>query len=133
MTMTDPISDLIVRIKNASNAKHAQVLVPSSKFKIAITDILKQEGYIENYQEVKNEKVGKSILIDLKFDEKNQPIIHGIKRVSKPGLRKYAPHNNLPKVLGNLGTAILSTSSGVLTDKAAKSKGVGGEVVAFVW
>jgi small subunit ribosomal protein S8 len=132
MSMSDPIADMIVRIKNASRAKHPTVDMPSSKFKAQISQILAEEGYIGGYF-IENQPPGKKLTIELKFDHQGSPVIHGIKRISKPGLRKYLGHEQLPKVMGGLGTAILSTSSGVMTEKVAKNKGVGGEVIAYVW
>ena len=131
MTMSDPIADMLTRIRNANTAKHDTVDVPSSKMKLAIADILVNEGYIAKYDLVEDGAF-QNIHITLKYD-KNEKIISGIKRISKPGLRVYADKENLPKVLGGLGTAILSTNQGVITDKEARKLGVGGEVLAFVW
>ncbi len=133
MTMSDPIADMLTRIRNANTAKHDTVDVPASKMKIAIADILVKEGYIKKYD---IEKVGgfDSIHITLKYGkDKNVKIITGLKRISKPGLRVYANSEDLPKVLGGLGTAIISTNKGVLTDKEAREQHVGGEVLAFIW
>jgi small subunit ribosomal protein S8 len=133
MTMSDPIADMLTRIRNANTAKHDTVDVPASKMKIAIADILVKEGYIKKYE---IEKVGgfDSIHITLKYGkDKNVKIITGLKRISKPGLRVYANSEELPKVLGGLGTAIISTNKGVLTDKEARAQHVGGEVLAFIW
>jgi small subunit ribosomal protein S8 len=130
--MSDPIADMIVRIKNASRAKHPKVAMPSSKFKAQISQILEDEGYIDGFS-IENQNPGPTLTIELKFDQQGSPVIHGIKRISKPGLRQYLGHAELPKVMGGLGTAILSTSSGVMTEKVAKNKGVGGEVIAYVW
>ena len=133
MSMSDPIADMLTRIRNANTAKHDTVDVPASKMKIAIADILLKEGYIKKYE---IEKVGgfDSIHITLKYGrDKNVKIITGLKRISKPGLRVYANSEELPKVLGGLGTAIISTNKGVLTDKEARKQNVGGEVLAFVW
>ena len=133
MTMSDPIADMLTRIRNANTAKHDTVDVPASKMKIAIADILVKEGYIAKYDLI-DEGSFKTIHITLKYGaDKNEKIISGIKRISKPGLRVYADKENLPKVLGGLGTAILSTNQGVITDKEARKLGVGGEVLAFVW
>ncbi|GHT81609.1 30S ribosomal protein S8 [Actinomycetota bacterium] len=132
MTMTDPVADLLTRIRNAQGAHHASVDVPHSKFKENITSILKEEGYIKAFS-VAPARVGKTLSIELKYDSERKGAIQGIKRISKPGLRHYANKENLPQVLGGLGVAILSTSSGLMTDKQAKNKGVGGEIVAFVW
>jgi small subunit ribosomal protein S8 len=130
--MTDPIADLLTRVRNAQGAHHASVDVPHSKFKEAITAILKNEGYINEYK-VEDARVGKKITIELKYDAERRGAIEGIKRVSKPGLRRYAGKDELPQVLGGLGIAILSTSSGLMTDRKAKNKGVGGEIIAYVW
>ena len=133
MTMSDPIADMLTRIRNANTAKHDTVDVPSSKMKLAIADILVNEGYIAKYDLVEDGAF-QNIHITLKYGkDKNEKIISGIKRVSKPGLRVYADKENLPKVLGGLGTASLSTNQGVITDKEARKLGVGGEVLAFVW
>jgi len=133
MTMSDPIADMLTRIRNANTAKHDTVDIPSSKMKVAIADILLKEGYIRNYELVDNGNF-KDIRVTLKYgDNKNQKIITGIKRISKPGLRVYAGKDELPKVLGGLGVAIISTNSGVITDKEARKLQVGGEVLAYVW
>ncbi|WP_295642321.1 30S ribosomal protein S8 [uncultured Corynebacterium sp.] len=132
MTMTDPIADMLSRVRNASNAFHDSVSMPSSKIKANIAEILKQEGYIADYT-VADEKVGKSLTLQLKYGPSRERSIAGVRRVSKPGLRVYAKSNNLPKVLGGLGVAIISTSQGLLTDREASDKGVGGEVLAYVW
>ena len=133
MTMSDPIADMLTRIRNANTAKHDTVDVPASKMKIAIADILLEEGYIKKYDLV-DDGAFKTIHITLKYGvDKNDKIISGIKRISKPGLRVYAGKDELPRVLGGLGIAIISTNNGVLTDKEARNAGVGGEVLAFVW
>ena len=133
MTMSDPIADMLTRIRNANTAKHDTVDVPSSKMKVAIADILEKEGYITKYEIVEDGNF-KTIRITLKYGaDKNEKIITGIKRISKPGLRVYAGKDELPKVLGGLGIAILSTNQGVITDKEARKLQVGGEVLAFVW
>ena len=133
MSMSDPIADMLTRIRNANTAKHDTVDVPASKMKIAIADILVNEGYIAKY-ELSDEGAFQNMHITLKYGaDKNEKIITGLKRISKPGLRVYADKENLPKVLGGLGTAILSTNQGVITDKEARRLGVGGEVLAFVW
>ncbi len=133
MNMSDPIADMLTRIRNANTAKHDTVDVPSSKMKLAIADILLKEGYIRKYDLI-DEGSFKTIRITLKYGaDKNEKIISGIKRISKPGLRVYAGSEDLPKVLGGLGIAIISTNKGVLTDKEARAQGVGGEVLAFVW
>lgn len=132
MTMTDPIADMLSRVRNAATAQHDTVSMPSSKIKVNIAEILKQEGYIEDYK-VEDEKVGKSLTLNLKYGPTRESSIAGLRRVSKPGLRVYAKSTNLPHVLGGLGIAILSTSSGLLTNQQAAKKGVGGEVLAYVW
>jgi len=130
--MTDPIADMLTRLRNANAAYHDSVSMPYSKIKAHIAEILQQEGYIAGWH-VEDAKVGKTLVIDLKFGPTRERAIAGIKRVSKPGLRVYAKKDNLPKVLGGLGVAIISTSSGLMTDKQAKKRGVGGEVLAYVW
>ena len=134
MTMTsDPIADMLTRIRNANTAKHDTVDIPASKIKVAIADILVREGYIAKYDMIEDGVV-KTMHVTLKYGaDKNEKIITGIKRISKPGLRVYAGKDNLPKVLGGLGIAILSTNQGVITDKEARKLQVGGEVLAFVW
>ena len=133
MTMSDPIADMLTRIRNANTAKHDTVDVPSSKMKLAIADILVKEGFIKKYDVVEDGNF-KTIRITLKYGkDKNEKIISGIKRISKPGLRVYASKENMPKVLGGLGIAIVSTNKGVMTDKKARELNVGGEVLAFVW
>nr|WP_302597310.1 30S ribosomal protein S8 [uncultured Cellulosilyticum sp.] len=133
MTMSDPIADMLTRIRNANIAKHDVVEVPASKMKKAISEILVNEGYIKGY-EVKEDGVKSTIRMTLKYGkDKNEKVISGIKKISKPGLRVYADTDNLPKVLGGLGTAIISTNKGVITDKEARKLGVGGEVIAFIW
>ena len=133
MTMSDPIADMLTRIRNANTAKHDTVDVPSSKMKLAIADILVKEGYIASYKIV-DDGAFKNIHMTLKYGaDKNEKIITGIKRISKPGLRVYAGKDEIPRVLGGLGIAILSTNQGVITDKEARKLQVGGEVLAFVW
>ncbi len=133
MTMSDPIADMLTRIRNANTAKHDTVEIPASKMKLAIAEILLNEGYIKGYEVVENGAF-KNIVITLKYGkDKNEKTISGIKRISKPGLRVYANSENLPKVLGGLGIAIISTNKGVVTDKVARELNVGGEVLAFVW
>ena len=133
MTMSDPIADMLTRIRNANTAKHDTVDVPSSKMKVAIADILVNEGFIEKY-DIVEEGNFKTIRITLKYGvDKNEKVITGIKRISKPGLRVYAGKDELPTVLGGLGIAILSTNQGIITDKEARKLQVGGEVLAFVW
>ena len=133
MVMTDPVADLLTRLRNANHAYHDEVTLPSSKLKTHIAEILQKEGYISGWKVEKNERVGQTLTIDLKYGPNRERSIAGIKRVSKPGLRVYAKSTELPKVLGGLGVAILSTSSGLLTDRQAEKKGVGGEVLAYVW
>jgi small subunit ribosomal protein S8 len=135
MTMTDPIADMLTRLRNANQAYHESTSMPYSKIKAGIADILQQEGYISSYKvEEPNEgAVGKTLIVDLKFGPSRERSIAGLRRISKPGLRVYAKSTGLPKVLGGLGIAIISTSQGLLTDRQAKNKGVGGEVLAFVW
>ena len=133
MTMSDPIADMLTRIRNANTAKHDTVDIPASKMKIAIADILVNEGYIAKY-DIVEDGAFKTIRVTLKYGvDKNDKVITGLKRISKPGLRVYANCEELPKVLGGLGTAIISTNQGVITDKEARKAGVGGEVLAFVW
>ena len=133
MTMSDPIADMLTRIRNANTAKHDTVDVPASKMKIAIANILLDEGYIAKYDLVEDGHF-QTIHITLKYGaDKNKKVISGLKRISKPGLRVYANTEDIPKVLGGLGTAIISTNKGVVTDKEARKLGVGGEVLCFVW
>ena len=132
MTMTDPIADMLTRLRNANSAYHDDVSMPFSKLKSSVADILKQEGYIAGWT-VAEAEVGRTLTLNLKFGPSRERSIAGLRRVSKPGLRVYAKSTNLPKVLGGLGVAILSTSSGLLTDRQAHKKGVGGEVLAYVW
>ena len=133
MTMTDPIADMLTRIRNANAAKHDTVDVPASKMKMAIADILVDEGYIAKY-DMTEDGAKKTMTLYLKYGaDKNEKIISGLKRISKPGLRVYASAEEMPKVLGGLGVAIISTNKGVITDKEARKMNVGGEVLAFVW
>ena len=132
MTMTDPIADLLTRLRNANSAHHDTVLIPFSKLKSHIAEILQAEGYITGWK-VEDAVVGKNLIIELKYGPNRERALAGVKRVSKPGLRVYAKSTNLPKVLGGLGVAIISTSSGLLTDRQAANKGVGGEVLAYIW
>ena len=132
MTMTDPIADMLTRLRNANSAHHDAVSMPYSKLKAAIAEILIEEGYIAS-SSVEDARVGKTLTLDLKYGSHRERAIEGIQRVSKPGLRVYAKSTNLPRVRGGLGVAILSTSSGLLTDREAADKGVGGEVLAYVW
>ena len=130
MVMTDPIADLLTRIRNANQAKHESCEVPASKIKVDILTVIKEEGYIKDF--VVNEET-KSIKVTLKYTDKKERVIKGITRISKPGLRAYAKASDMPKVLNGLGIAIVSTSDGVMTDKNARAKGIGGEVMAYVW
>ena len=132
MNTTDPIADMLTRIRNANSAKHKTVDVPSSKMKTAIAEILFKEGYIKSFEIISDENQG-IIRITLKYDEKGTRVIDGIKRISKPGLRVYANKEELPKVLNGLGTAIISTSQGLKTDKEAREAGIGGEVLVYIW
>ena len=136
MTMTDPIADMLTRIRNANSAYHDATTMPSSKLKTKVAEILQQEGYIGGWtvNEVEVDgSVRKELVVSLKYGPNRERSIAGVRRVSKPGLRVYAKSNSLPKVLGGLGVAIISTSTGLLTDKQANKKGVGGEVLAYVW
>jgi small subunit ribosomal protein S8 len=132
MTMTDPIADMLARLRNANSAYHDTVTMPHSKMKVAIAEILQREGYIAGWT-VSDDTVGKTLTLALKYGPTRERSIAGLRRVSKPGLRVYAKSTALPRVLGGLGVAILSTSSGLLTDRQAQKKGVGGEVLAYVW
>lgn len=132
MTMTDPVADMLTRLRNANSAYHDTVSLPSSKLKTHIAEILKREGYISDWS-VADARVGTTLTLSLKYGPNRERSIAGIKRVSKPGLRVYAKSTEIPTVLGGLGVAILSTSSGLLTDREAMKKGVGGEVLAYVW
>ncbi len=132
MGMTDPIADLLTRIRNGSNARHEFVDIPASRVKMEIVKVLKEEGYVNNYRMQKEE--GKDVIrVDLRYGKNHKRVITGIKRISKPGLRVYAKRDMIPRVLGGLGIAIISTSKGVLTDKKASFEGVGGEVICYVW
>ncbi len=139
MTMTDPIADMLTRLRNANQAYHDSVSMPYSKLKVGVAEILKQEGYITSFEVADNvaadgtPAVGKTLTITLKYGRNRERSIAGVRRISKPGLRVYAKHTGLPKVLGGLGVAIISTSQGLLTDRQANQKGVGGEVLAYVW
>ena len=132
MVMTDPIADMLTRIRNASSVKHETVDIPGSKFKVELARILKEEGFIREYKFIEDEKQG-NLRVFLKYGAAKERVITGIKRISKPGLRVYANKEEVPRVLGGLGIAILSTSGGVMTDKQARSTGVGGEVICYVW
>ena len=132
MNITDPIADMLTRIRNASTSKFKTVDIPASNMKKSIAQILLDEGYIKSFEEIENETQG-IIRITLKYDEKGKKVIAGLKRISKPGLRIYASKDELPKVLNGLGIAIISTSQGLMTDREARAKGIGGEVLAYVW
>ena len=133
MITTDPIADMLTRIRNANSAKHKTVDVPSSNMKLAIANILLDDGYIKSLEEIKSENNQGVIRITLKYDEKGNRVIDGLKRISKPGLRVYASKEELPQVLNGLGIALISTSKGIKTDKEARNLGLGGEVLAYVW
>ncbi len=132
MHITDPIADLLTRIRNASSARHPNVDIPASNMKKSICKILQEEGYVKSVQYIEDQKQG-VIRVTLKYQSNGTPVIAGLRRVSKPGLRIYSSCEDMPKVMRGLGTAIVSTSKGVMTDKAARSENVGGEVLAFVW
>jgi small subunit ribosomal protein S8 len=132
MTMTDPIADMLTRLRNANSAYHDRVSMPHSKLKTHIAEILQQEGYVAGWSVEEGEK-GRSLVVTLKYGPNRERTIAGVRRISKPGLRVYAKSNGLPKVLGGLGVAIISTSNGLLTDRQAAKRGVGGEVLAYVW
>ncbi|CCI86651.1 30S ribosomal protein S8 [Lactobacillus gigeriorum] len=132
MVMTDPIADYLTRIRNANIAKHSSVEIPASNIKKSISEILKREGFIRDYEVAEDNKQG-VIKVFLKFGPNGERVISGLKRISKPGLRNYVSAEDLPKVLNGLGVAIVSTSAGVITDKEARQKGIGGEVIAYVW
>lgn len=132
MTMTDPIADMLTRLRNANQAYHDRVVMPHSKLKAGIAEILQQEGYIFGYSVQDGEK-SKELVVELKYGPNRERTIAGVRRISKPGLRVYAKAGRLPRVLGGLGVAIISTSSGLLTDRQANKRGVGGEVLAYVW
>ncbi|HLR88619.1 MAG TPA: 30S ribosomal protein S8 [Atopostipes sp.] len=132
MTMTDPIADFVTQIRNANDAKHATVEIPASNIKFEMAKILKEEGFIKDAELVEDDKQG-TVRIKLKYTADNDKVITGLKRISKPGLRIYAKADEVPKVLNGLGIAIVSTSEGVVTDKVARAKNIGGEVLAYVW
>ena len=132
MVMTDPIADMLTRIRNANSVHHDKVEIPGSKIKVAIAEILKAEGFIKDFEVIADSKQN-VIRVSLKYGANKEKVISGIKRISKPGLRVYANKEELPKVLGGLGVAIISTNKGVITDKEARKLGVGGEVLCFVW
>lgn len=134
MTMTDPIADMLTRVRNANTAKHDDVSMPSSKLKEALAELLKSEGYIEDFKTAERaDKPGKILSIDMKYSPDRERTITGIKRVSKPGLRVYKKSDEIPRVLGGLGVAVLSTSQGLMTDREARRRNVGGEVLCYVW
>ena len=130
--MTDPIADMLTRLRNANSVLHDKVEIPGSKIKKAIASVLKEEGFIKDFTFTENNKQG-VLTLTLKYGPKREKVISGIKRISKPGLRMYAKHAELPKVLGGLGIAIISTSKGIMSDKQARKVGLGGEVIAYVW
>lgn len=132
MAMTDPIADMLTRVRNANSVFHEKVEIPGSKIKKAIAEVLKEEGFIKDYTFTEDNKQG-IITIKLKYGPNREKVISGLKRISKPGLRQYAKHAELPRVLGGLGIAIISTSKGIMSDKDARKKGLGGEVIAYVW
>ncbi len=132
MILTDPIADMLTRIRNALGAKHDSVIIPASNEKMHIAKILMEEGYINSFERVEDGSK-KNILISLKYDEHGESVIQGLKRISKPGLRIYAQKDKLPKVISGLGIAIISTNKGIVTDRVARNLGVGGEVLAYVW
>ena len=130
MSMSDPIADMLTRIRNANSAYHEKVEMPASTVKAAVLNILKEEGFVKNFESVNN---GKTLKVTLKYGSNKEKVISGIKRISKPGLRVYAKKEELPRVLGGLGSAVISTSQGVMSDKTARKLGLGGEVIAYVW
>lgn len=130
MSMSDPIADMLTRIRNANSAYHEKVEMPASTVKAAVLNILKEEGFVKNFESVNN---GKALKVTLKYGSNKEKVISGIKRISKPGLRVYAKKEELPRVLGGLGIAVISTSQGVMSDKTARKLGLGGEVIAYVW
>jgi len=132
MSMSDPIADLLTRIRNASSAEHEKVDIPSSKLKVRITEILKEEGFIKNFRLIEDKKQG-TLRVYLKYGPGNERIISGLVRVSKPGRRVYVDKDKIPSILGGMGVAILSTSRGVMTDRAVRKQQLGGEVLAYVW
>lgn len=132
MVMTDPIADMLTRIRNANMVGHEKVEIPGSNIKRSIAEILKREGYIRDTEFISDEKQG-VIRVFMKYGKSQERVITGLKRISKPGLRVYAAHDNVPRVLGGLGTAIISTSSGIMTDKEARKQQIGGEVLCYIW
>lgn len=133
MSITDPIADMLTRIRNANMARHESVLVPAAKIKISIAKILKEEGFIKDYEVLKGNTPQRMIKIQLNYTEKRQPVLAGLKRVSKPGLRVYCGKNEIPRISGGIGTTVLSTSKGVMTGLQAWKKGLGGEVLCYIW
>ncbi|MDH3301007.1 MAG: 30S ribosomal protein S8 [Acidimicrobiia bacterium] len=134
MSMTDPIADMLTRIRNANIAMHDEVQMPSSKLKVALAEVLKAEGYITSFEASENtDGPGSTLTINMKYSPERQRVINGLKRVSKPGLRVYTKTDQIPRVLGGLGVAVLSTSKGLLTDRAARKAKIGGEVLCYVW
>ncbi|MDQ3485603.1 MAG: 30S ribosomal protein S8 [Actinomycetota bacterium] len=135
MTMTDPIADMLTRLRNGNQAYHDAVTMPHSKLKVGVAEILQQQGYISSWAvtDPAEGAVGKTLTVTLKYGQQRERALSGVRRISKPGLRVYAKHTHLPRVLGGLGVAIISTSHGLLTDRQANNRGVGGEVLAFVW
>ena len=134
MSMTDPIADMLTRIRNANIAMHDEVSMPSSKQKVALADVLKREGYIGEFDSTANEgRPGSTLTINMKYSPERERVISGIKRVSKPGLRVYTKNDQIPRVLGGLGVAVLSTSKGLITDRTARKAKVGGEILCYVW
>ncbi len=132
MTMTDPVADMLTRIRNANTAGHEKVEIPASKMKKSIAEILKSEGYITDY-EIKDENIQGTIVVTLKYGANKERVISGLKKISKPGLKVYANKDQIPRVLGGLGIAVISTSKGVISDKEARKLGIGGEVICYVW
>lgn len=132
MVMTDPIADMLTRIRNSNNAKHETVDIPASNIKKSLANILLEEGFVKNVEEIENDNQG-VIRIQLKYGDNKEKIITGLKRISKPGLRVYVKSDEIPRVLGGLGIAVLSTSKGIMTDKVARKENVGGEVICYVW
>lgn len=134
MSMTDPIADMLTRIRNANVAMHDEVSMPSSKLKVALADVLQKEGYIGEYQAIENaDGPGSTLTISMKYSPERERVISGLKRISKPGLRVYTKSDQIPRVLGGLGVAVLSTSNGLITDRAARRAKIGGEVLCYVW
>lgn len=133
MTMTDPIADMLTRIRNANQAMHDDVCMPTSKLKEALAEVLEKEGYITSFRVADNDGIRRELTIDMKYSPERERVISGIKRVSKPGLRVYTKADSVPRVLGGLGVAVLSSSQGLLSDREARKRNIGGEVLCFVW